>query len=251
MSLLAVKAAEELSKYIVDKYHYGIECNTCQYKYAYYSRLDFISDCFDVCEDGFTVTTYDTTIDCTGNSPVFVAGSPCQPSGKIIDCNQEYVTREMQAFEVNSYMYTQIVTLGGSLRFNFVSAVVNSTSYLSGSRFLDITPSNITTEAIGSLTYITNLVDYLNSFNLPDITFSPGSSGRTMRVTFPASTTWEITANANGSLEDVTHGAKINQEGLVNVQFAAAGSRLSPPYAGSINDNWKAGYNTVFSGYLC
>lgn len=251
MSLLAVKAAEELSKYIVDKYHYGIECNTCQYKYAYYARLDFMSDCFDVCDSDVTVTTYDTTIDCTGNSPVFVAGSPCQPTGKIIDCNEQYVIREMQAFEINSYLYSSIVTFEGELRFNFVSAVVNGTSYLSGLRTLDLNEDNMIIEPIGSLQYIRNIVDFLNSLELPNITFSPGSTGRTMRVTFPINTTWEIQADANSSLDDVTHGAKINQDGLVNVQFAAASSRTTPPYAGSIADYWKSGYNTVFSGYLC
>ena len=134
---------------------------------------------------------------------------------------------------------------------NFVSAVVNGTEYLQGTRYLDITPSNVVIEPIGSLNYIRNIVDYLNSFNLPNITFAPGSTERTMRVTYPSTTTWEITADANNSLDDVTHGAKINQNGLVNVQFAEAGARTTPTYAGSIADYWYGGYTTVWTGYLC
>ena len=250
MGLLAVKAAEELSKYIVDKYHYGIDCNTCKYKYAYYARLDFISDCEDVCEE-VTVTTYDTTLDCSGRSPVFVASSICTPATEILDCNQDYVILEMQAFEDNAYLYSEVVTSGNPARFEFTGAVVNSVSYLSGTRYVDVTPANVETQVIGSVTYIMNIINFLNSLNLPNMVFYPGTTGRTMKVRFPSTTTWQISSVSNSDLVAEPHGAQINQTGLINLETVTGGGYSAPPYAGSTGDSWQAGYNTIFSGSLC
>lgn len=68
MNLFAVKAAQERARYIIDKYHYGINCNSCKYDYEKYAVLDFVNQCFDVCEsiDDITSSIISTTIiDCT------------------------------------------------------------------------------------------------------------------------------------------------------------------------------------------
>lgn len=249
MSLLAVKAAEELSKYIVDKYHYGIECNTCQYKYAYYSRLDFVSDCFDVCSDDVTVTSLDTTLDCSGLAPVFIEIPGCVPASEILDCNQTYVIREMQAFEENAYLST-IIAGAGTLVFEFDSAIVNGVEYLTGTRKFNLTESNITKETIGVLEYVTNIITFLNSLNLPNITFSPGTTRRTMKVRFPLTYTWQVTSVANNDTTEWTHGVRINQDGIVSLDLFGAGY-VVPPYGGSAGLNFKAGYDTLFTGSLC
>lgn len=250
MSLLAVKAAEELSRYIVDKYHYGIECNTCQYKYEYYSRLDLVSDCYSVCADDVTVTTHDVTIDCSGATPTFVSTVPCTPQAKILPCDVVYETREMQAFEINSYLYLEVVTSNNSVLFEFNSAVVNGTSYLGATRYFAITPDNVETQNVSGVNYIMNIINFLNSLQLPEFTFMPGASGRTMKVQFPQGTTWSVTSTANSSGE-LVHGATINQNGLSTLQLAVAGSYASPPYAGSVADAWVAGYEILKAEKFC
>lgn len=249
MSLLAVKAAIELSKYIVDKYHYGIDCNTCSYKYAYYARMDFVSDCYDVCVDDITVPTVDTTLDCSAGAPTFVEPAICTPATEILDCNQEYVIREMQAFEENSYLYTTVLA-GYPLIFEFNSAIVNGTEYLSGTRKFNLDTGTITTESVGSLTYVTNIITFLNSLNLPDITFYPGTTNRTMKVRFPSSYTWQITSAANNDTAEWTHGVRINQNGLVSLDQFGLGY-IAPPYGGSTALNFQLGYATLFTGNLC
>lgn len=72
MASLIAKAAEERSKWIVDKYHYGVNCNTCKYEWKKYAILDFVSLCFDVCTENVEVTSPDYTLDCSGNAPVYI-----------------------------------------------------------------------------------------------------------------------------------------------------------------------------------
>jgi len=86
MNLLAVKAAEERAKYIVDKYHYGIDCNACKYDYSEYAIKDFISQCFSICTtDEDVLSVIDTVVvpielDCTPTVPVEVVPTVCSPS---------------------------------------------------------------------------------------------------------------------------------------------------------------------------
>lgn len=249
MGLLAVKAAEQRSKYIVDKYHYGVECNTCSYDYEYYAKLDFVSDCFDVCSDGVTITSLDTTIDCSGTTPVFVAVPDCIPAVEILDCNQQYVIREMQAFEENAYL-TSMTAGGYELIFEFNSAIVNGVEYLNGTRKFNLTDSSITTTMVGSLSYVTNIIKFLNGLRLPNITFYPGTTNRTMRVRFPSSYSWQVTSVANNDTTEWTHGVKINQDGLVSLDQFGMGY-VVPPYGGSTALNFKSGYDTLFTGSLC
>lgn len=250
MGLLAVKAAEQRSKYIVDKYHYGVECGTCTYDYEYYTKLDFVSDCYDVCSDNVSVSTYDTSLDCSGRSPVFVEEVPCTAAVGILDCNTPYVIREMQAFEDNAYLYSEVVTNGFPLIFEFDSAIVNGVEYLSGTRKFNLDSGTITTQTIGSLTYITNIITFLNSLHLPNITFYPGTTKRTMKVRFPASYSWQIRSVANNDTTEWTHGAVIDQDGLSTLdQFG--GGYTSPPFGGSVGVNFIAGYATLFTGNLC
>jgi len=250
MSLLAVKAAEELNRYIVDKYHYGIECNTCQYKYEYYSRLDLVSDCYSVCADDVTVTTHDVTIDCSGATPTFVSTVPCTPQAKILPCDVVYETREMQAFEINSYLYLEVVTNLNSVLFEFNSATVNGVSYLAATRYFSITPDNIVIQNVSGTSYIMNIINFLNSLQLPGFTFLPGNSGRTMRVIFPQGTTWSITSTANASGE-LVHGAIINQNGLSTLQLAVAAAYNAPPFGGSTALAWQAGYELLKAEKYC
>lgn len=251
MGLLAAKAAEQRSKYIVDKYHYGIECSTCSYDYEYYAKLDFISDCEDVCTDDVESLSIDSTLDCSGRTPVFIEIPDCVPATKIQDCNQVFITREIQAPETNTFLYSTVVTVGDSVRLEFDSVTVNAVSYLNLTRYVDITPDTVTTETVGSITYVTNIVTFLNSLNLPGITFSPGTTNRTMRVQYPSGTTFEISGVANGDLDETSHGATINQDGLVDLQLTVGAGVVTPPIGGSIGDQWQAGYTQISSETLC
>lgn len=250
MGLLAAKAAEQRSKYIVDKYHYGVECNTCSYDYEYYAKLDFVSDCFDVCSDDVTVTSLDSTLDCSGRTPTLVVVPPCEPAWEILDCNRIYTTREMQSFEINSWLYMETQVNENSVRMEFVSAIVNGVEYLSGTRYIDLTPDSTIVESHGSVEYIMNIVNFLNSLLLPGITFYPGSD-TTMKVKFPEDTTWQITADANAGLDEASHGAKISQTGLVDLQLAPAAVRSTAPFGGSVSLYWEVGYSTISRESLC
>lgn len=250
MGLLAVKAAEQLSKYIVDKYHYGIECKTCSYDYGYYMTMDFVSDCIDVCTDDVTVTSPDVTIDCSGAVPSFIASTRCTPQGQILPCDVVYETREMQSFEINSYLYLEVVTNMNSVLFEFNSATVNGVSYLAATRYFSITPDNIVIQNVSGTNYIMNIINFLNSLQLPGFVFLPGNSGRTMRVIFPQGTTWSITSTANSSGE-IVHGAVINQNGLSTLQLAVAAAYNAPPFGGSTGLAWQAGYELLKAEKYC
>lgn len=83
MNSIAVKASIDRAKYIVDKYHYGIECNSCKYDYEEYAILDFVDQCFDVCEsvDEITNSIVSTTItNCTPVIPTEIPMPVCTPS---------------------------------------------------------------------------------------------------------------------------------------------------------------------------
>ena len=251
MGLLSVKAAEQRSRYIVDKYHYGIQCGTCNYDYEYYAKLDFVSDCFDVCSDDVIVTTLDSTVDCSGRTPVWVPIPDCVPAAEILDCNTVYITRELQAPETNTFLYSTVVVGGFSVRLEFDGVTVNGVSYLAGTRYLDITSSNVTTQVIGSITYVTNIIAFLNSLLLPGIVFYSGTTNRTMRVRYPQGTTFNISGVPNADLDEPAHGATITQDGIVDLELTSGGGVLTPPFAGSIDDQWQAGYTLIASETLC
>ena len=82
MNLFAVKALEDRAKYIVDVYHYGVNCNACKYEYLKYAQLDFINQCFDVCETVTPTSVIDTAIvtNCTPVIPVEIETPSCTPS---------------------------------------------------------------------------------------------------------------------------------------------------------------------------
>lgn len=251
---LAVKAAELRANYINDVIYYGINCNTCDYNYSYYAIQDFLTDCFtDVCVD---IPELETTLDVINCTPVFnyeVESIDCVPAVKILDCNQQYITQDTQALESNVFLYNDIVNLENSIRFTFSEVVVNGVNYLNMDKSVDITPDNVQVENVGSLIYVTNLVDYLNSLNLPQMEFRAGLTQRTMRITYPVGQTWQITTKANNDLDNLVAGVKINQDGFVSIQTSVGGSYLTYASisASSYANNFNPNVDTLETGYLC
>lgn len=231
MNSLAVKAAEKRAAYIIDKYHYGIECNTCNYNYKYYTMQSFISECFDVCENP-SVTTHDITLDCSSSIEA-IPYDDCVSATQILDCNQSYLTQETISLEINSYLYNTIITLSGELYITFSSIIINGVEYLNGTRTIRLNENTVNIQNVGSTTYyITNIVDTLNSFNLPGFKFMY-SSGDKMKIEYPSGTTWQITTTANNNGSDITYGIRLTQSGTTGVQTVVAGAYSAPPYIGS------------------
>lgn len=252
MSCLIAKAVEQRNKYIVDVYHYGIKCKSCSYDYNYWAMLDFVENLcntVDVDVPAYSVPSVDTTVDCSGSEATEVTTTACVPP-TIIDCNQEFVSVEMQAFESGTYLYSTVVTNGQPLVFEFNSAIVNGTEYLNGTRKFNVDSGTYTLQSVAGVNYITNIITFLNSLGLPGFKFFPGSSQRTMIVRYPKGDTWQIDSVANNSTGFQVHGVKIDQDGLVSLDLTGAGY-VVPPYAGSTGDNFKAGKSTLKSGYLC
>ena len=132
MNLIAVKAAELRAKYIVDKYHYGIECNKCNYDYTEAAMQDFISQCFSICEtiDGITFTgsgdnitaegdtsSIDTgNVDCT----ITVMEQPIPPCTKptITNC-KGLITIEVNNVELDDYIINETEVNGNTLTIKY------------------------------------------------------------------------------------------------------------------------------------
>lgn len=248
MNSLAVKAAEKRAAYITDKYEYGIDCNTCNYNYKHYVMQSFISECFDVCETP-TVTTYNKTLDCTSEIQ-FIAYEECIPAMQILDCNQSYVTQETLSLEIGSYLYYNAITLSGELYIEFSSMIVNGVEYLSGTKKIKIDADTIITKTVGSTTnYVMNIINALNSFNLPGFTFYAASGDR-MKIQYPSGTTWQLQTSANTDGSDVTYGLRLNQTGVIGLQTTVGGLYAAGPYAGS-GTVWNFTPVTSASYYLC
>jgi len=251
---LAVKAAELRANYINDVIYYGIGCNTCDYNYSYYAMQDFLTDCYtDVCVDIPELETTVAAINCTPVANYEVESVPCVPAVEIIDCSQQYITQDTQALENNSFLYNDIVNLGNSIRFTFSEVVVNGVNYLNADRSVDITPDNVNVENIGGVLYVTNLVDFLNSLELPQMEFEPGLTHRTMKVKYPVGQTWQITTKANSDLDNLVAGVKVNQDGFVSIQISVGGvySLFASVSGSSYEDNFNLNVDTIETGYLC
>ena len=248
MNSLAVKAAEKRAAYIIDKYQYGIECNTCNYNYKYYAMQSFISECFDVCENP-SVTTYNKTLDCSSTIE-FIPYSECVSAIQILDCNQSYVTQETVSLEINSYLYYNVITLSGELYIEFSSIVVNGIEYLSGVRKIKLDSDTLITETIGSTTnYIMNIINELNSFNLPGFVFYP-ADGNKMKIQYPTGTTWQIQTSANGDGSELTFGIRLTKTGVTGLQTSVGGAYSVGPYTGSASV-WATTPITSTEYYLC
>lgn len=247
MGLLSVKTAEERSKYIVDVYHYGIKCNQCQYDYEYYAMQDFISLCYTTTCNTPTVTNLDGEISCD-SSIEYIPEAVCVPPERIIDCNVEYKTIKSVTIEDNTYITTRLAA-GDILYFTISSLIVNGVEYLDLERTFQLSADNVTTQVIDGATVITNWINWLNSFNLPDIVFYPSGTNR-MLIRFPVGTTFQITTKYNNSGDDVVYGAKISDSAIVGVQLTSGGVYSSPPIGGS-GSMWDVEIETVDQGYLC
>jgi hypothetical protein len=251
MNSLAVKAAQERAKYIQDKYLYGITCNSCKYEFKKFALDDFISQCFSICIEDVETITNDSTIDCTLRNPTEVIPIDCIPAVEIVDCNQLYKTMYTQSFENVSFIYNEVMIAGEEIRLEFTSAVVNGVNYLNSSKFLDINAENIKTENVGDFIYTKNIVEFLNNLNLPQLYFDVGKDRRTMLVRFPVNYTWQIETTANDDIGPVTHGVKINQDGIVEFQLIKAFGYSSPPFSGSVDINFNTDTEILSIDNLC
>lgn len=243
-----VKAAEERSKYIVDVFHYGVKCKTCRYDYKYYAMRDFVSLCYNVDCGDFTTTTLDSEKDCT-STVEFIPYTDCVPASQILDCNTQYTLARTMALEINSYLLNRINVLGYDLYFTFSSLIVNGVEYLNGTRTYVLTPENVNTKVVEGVTVITNLVDYLNTFNLPNMLFYVDKADR-MKVSYPSSYTWQISTLCNTTGADATYGLKVDQTGVIGVELTLGGGYIAPPYGGSAAV-WETNTEVLSTEYLC
>lgn len=248
MNLLAVKAAEERGKYIRDKYHYGINCKLCKYDYKNYALQDFVNQCIDVC-DSPSVESFNSTLDCSGRIPTLVTSSQsCSTTPRILPC-KTFVKKQMVNFEVNSYLIYTVNVLDIPLYFEFNSIVVNGFNYLNASRIFELNQDNINITTIGGTSVVTNIATWLNSFNIPEFTFYSGVAD-TIIVEYPQGYTWQIDSTANNGVGELTFGVKLNQDGLVSVQFGVGGPYSAGPFGGS-GDVWNTPTTTLSTKKLC
>jgi len=248
MNLLAAKAVEQRANYIRDKYIYGIDCNTCKYDYKYYAMQDYISDCYDVCETP-TVSIFNKSIDCTGNSISFIDQTVCNNVNKILNCNYTFIKKKMITFEINSYLLNQINVLNNTLWFEFTNIIINGQTYLSSNRKFKLDSSNIDIITVNGNDYVKNIVNWLNSFNLPNFTFYPSDPNK-MIVEYPEQYTWQIDTTANSDGDDLIYGVKINEDGIVSIQVSVGGLYTAPPYGGSASV-WESSTETISTSTLC
>lgn len=235
MNSLAVKASEERGKYIRDKYHYGITCKTCQYDYKKYAMLDFINQCVDVCEE-VEVESFDSTLNCSGGIPTLVSStSNCNAEEiPVLFCGKNYVKKKMVGFEINSWMINIVSVLKEALYFEFDRIVVNGITYLDSSRIFELNFNNIETQNIGGTNVVLNIVDWLNSFNIPEFTFYPSDTNYII-VEYPQGYTWEIRSKVNNLGYEATYGVSLNQDGFNGVQTVAAGVYFMGPLLSSFS----------------
>lgn len=230
MNKNAVKAANLRAKYIIDKYQYGISCTKCSYKYKEYLIKDFRSFCYtDVCGDDLDLSdiTNNKTLDCTLTSTE-VTYETCQTSPEFIDCDIVYTGCRVNNFEDNDSMYTSIVTNNDTLYFNLSAIVVDSTSYVSTDRLIEINSTNINIQKINGNNIIMNLFDYINSLDIPGFYVYPTYIDKDyVIIEADGASTFSITTEANEEGDSLVRGVIITEEGLQSVQLTV-GAAYTP-----------------------
>lgn len=202
MNLKAVKAAELRAKYIIDKHHYGVECNTCDYNYAKWAMSDFVAQCFDVCDTPkFSNSIYGSqgTIPGNPNEPVLLDCAinvtqtvipACTPP-TIIPCVSK-VTYETNLFEGHYFLIAEIDGFGESIEWD-MKMTVNGEFVLDDTLLIDPSNINITNNTV------TNIVDFLNSNQSVVLFENIVGSGETWKMTSLRDLNWVLSIRNTGN----------------------------------------------------
>jgi hypothetical protein len=240
MSWRAVLAANNLAEYIINKEHYGIECNICT-AYRDYMKDHFLAECNPelVCNklynsndtftlvNGIPTVTSDTTIDCSQvNIDEIIEIANCTGIN-IIDCDEGTYKRSFYSPLLENSFYNDIIgeDPAKSVGITLDSFVVDGIEQIDNSPAnLYIDTDNIQTTTIGGVTYVTNIISWLNSLNIDKLTFEAGVltiAGITyngMYVTYPENTTWEIETSSNNIGTEESVGVNLDQDGLIALE---------------------------------
>jgi len=257
MNLIAVKAAELRAKYIADKYHYGIECNKCNYDYEKAAMQDFISQCYSVCItiDGVkfegttdSVTSDETSIESTSiDCSIIITEQsiPACTAPTITNCKGD-ITIEVNNVELDDYIVTETLSNGNTLVFDIAHLKLNGEYILLNPEPLIISPLTIVTNSYG---LFTNFVAYINSLQ-DAVVFEVSDTKNRIRITYPEGSTLELKTNYSTAFTADTKGVIITHNGLQAVKETNTSLYtelwLQPGFA-----DWTPSYELINTQSLC
>jgi len=255
MNLIAVKAAELRAKYIADKYHYGIECNKCNYDYEKAAMQDFISQCYSVCVtiDGVKfegtansvtsdeVVTESVSLDC---SIIITEQSipPCT-APTITNCKGN-ITIEVNNVELDDYITTQAAS--NTLAIDIAHLKLNGEYVLLDPEPLIINSLNLDTNSFG---LFTNFVTYINSLQ-DKVTFEVSNTKNRIRITYPEGSTLELKTNYSTLFSADTKGVIITHNGLQAVKETNT-ALYTKLWLDSGFADWTPSYELINTQSLC
>lgn len=254
MNKHAVKAANLRSKYIVDKYHYGISCNKCSNSYKEDIIKDFRSFCYtDICSDSDSLTEYlnnnvtdNFTSNCNTTITEIEDSVICNNIVTITDCNALYSGCTMNNFEDNATIYDKVITDEETIYFTLSSIIIGSKTHLSTDTLIEINPDNIVTKKINGNNFIMNIINYINNLKINGFILYPYFVSKDkITIETDSSINFTITTKANSDGDSLTRGVILTQDGLQSVQLTVGGTYT--PVASLISPE-----STIFeSGVIC
>lgn len=225
MNCLIAKAAKSRAKYVNEKYYLGLDCNNCKSYLSllncYFAKKCTSSNCNCKCCEEENVS-YTIVSNCP---PIEVNVNSVDCSDISISSPNNYISCTMSTLEATSYVTFIVNTLESKLEFKISSFIVDSVEYLPVTQTFEITPINIQTTTIDTVTVVSNFAIFLNSLNIPNFTFANavgkntvGTKKAGLRITYPQGKSWKIETLAVPAKTgyDATDGYIITQDGLQN-----------------------------------
>lgn len=245
-----IVAASKRAAYIRDKYHFGVECNTCDYNYTEPAILDFVSQCFDVCEattstpSGVQVTTCNTTVSQLAEPPCLAPTVTNCLSFVTIEVNNleldGYITNSVNVFSEFITIYLNYIKVNGEFVFRETLDSAN--------KFITITNLTIDENDFGQFRAHINRMNSVQNI----LQFSVGSTLNTMRIRYPAGSTFEIKTSHNDFFDENAHGVIITHNGLQGLQITTGGPYFdTAQFTTDSLEPWQRRYQVVNQETVC
>lgn len=257
MNLIAVKAAELRAKYIVDKYHYGVNCNKCNYDYIEAAMQDFISQCYNVCVTIDDVKFEGVGTNVTSDSPVDDSVSvdcsiiiaeqsiPACTAPTITNCKGN-ITIEVNNVELDDYVVTETETNTNTLAFDIHYLKLDGEYIVLNPEPLIISSATIDKNNYG---LFTNFVTYINTLQ-DKVVFEVAQTKNRIRITYPEGSRLELKTNYSTLFSADTKGVIITHNGLQAVKETNTSLYtklwLNPTYVA-----WTPAYQLINTQSLC
>lgn len=215
------------------KYHKSLRFETCEPSanlndllYEYFAKICAGEEC--ECQDPSEETG--TLQDCS----ITVSDVEVNRCDIVIYDPGLYINVSMSTIEQISYLLSTVNINDESLVIQISEFNIDGNNVLPATIDYLLTPDNISTITYKDLEHVTNIIDFLNSLNIPNFYFSidvgwyNNQYFQIMRVQYPKDLSWSIRTLANDLGDNHIDGLLIDNNGLNEVQITTGGAWVSP-----------------------